>query len=309
MQPPPPGAILGNYRLLAPLGKGGMGVVYQAEDLKLRRTVAMKFLSAGALSNPEAKQRFLREAQAAGRLDHPNICHIYGLEDADGWTFIVMAFAEGGSLARKLEAGLTLSEALDLAIQVGEGLKAAHAKGIIHRDVKVANVLLNSDGVAQIADFGLARIEERSRITRPGTLLGTVASMAPEQIAAADSDVRTDVWGFGTMLYEMCTGHRPFQRGDAHQTMQAILHEDPAAPTSLNPALPAELDRILAKALAKPRDERYQHIDDLVADLRSLRRNLTSGQESLPAGPAASAEAPTATLQQRSWFDRLFRRR
>lgn len=308
MDPVRPGEILGSYRILEPLGQGGMGIVYKAEDLKLKRTVALKFLSPKSLGDPTAKARFLREAQAAGCLDHPNICHVYGLEDDAGRTFIVMAYLDGGSLARKLQAGLTLAGALDIAIQAGEGLIAAHAKGIIHRDIKASNILLNSYGVAQIADFGLARIEERSRITRPGALIGTVASMAPEQITAEDADARTDIWGFGAMLYEISTGRRPFQHAEAANLMHAILHEEPAAPTSLNPALPPDLDWILAKALAKRREERYQHIDDLVADLRILRRNLTAAQSSASAGSAAAPEASTETLQQTGWFDRFFRR-
>lgn len=304
-----PGDIVGNYRILEPLGAGGMGVVYKAEDLRLQRTVALKFLPPAAVADPIARQRLLREAQAAGRLNHPHICPIYGLEDDAGRSFIVMAYAEGGSLAHKLAAGLCLAEALDIAIQAGEGLKAAHAKGIIHRDIKPANVLLNPPGSAQITDFGLARIEKRSRITRPGTLLGTVASMAPEQVLAEDADIRTDVWGFGIMLYEMCTGLQPFHRADPKQSMQAILSAEAAAPSAVNPALPAELDHILAKALAKRRDERYQHIDDLVADLRVARRNLTAAQQALPAGRPASAAAQTTTVERENWFERLFRRR
>ena len=303
------GQTISHYRILDKLGEGGMGVVYKAEDLKLRRIVALKFLSTKALADPTARARFLREAQAAGCLDHPNICHIHDLEEAGEQTFIVMALVEGSSLAQRIQSGLTLADALDIAIQVGEGLQAAHAKGIIHRDLKAANILVSPAGIAQITDFGLARIEDRSRITRPGTLMGTVAFMSPEQIMAQDADARTDIWSFGAMLYEMCTGCQPFLRSDFEKSMKAILHDEPAAPTSISPNLPAGLDWILRKALAKSRDERYQHIDDLVADLRVLRRGLTSEQRALPVGQGAAAIAPTETIENRTWLDRMFRRR
>jgi len=286
-----------------------MGVVYKAEDLKLKRIVALKFLAQSALADPVAKARMVREAQAAGCLDHPNICHVHDFEESEGHLFIVMACIEGASFAQRLRDGLTLAQALDIAMQAGEGLKAAHERGVIHRDIKPANILVSASGLARITDFGLARIQERSRITRPGAFMGTVVSMAPEQIRAEDADARTDIWACGVMLYEICTGRPPFQRGDFEQTVRAVLHEEPVRPCAVNPALPADLDWILEKALAKLREQRYQHIDDLVADLRGLCRRLTPQQQSLPAGAAIFANSPTQTMEKRTWIDRIFRSR
>jgi serine/threonine protein kinase len=299
------GQTIAHYRILEKLGEGGMGVVYKAEDLKLRRIVALKFLSDKSLADPIAKARFLREAQSAGCLDHPNICHVYDLEESGEKMFIVMAYVEGRSLTHRLGEGITLGQALELAIQVGEGLKAAHSRGIIHRDVKPANILVGRDEVARITDFGLARIEQRSRITKPGTFMGTVSAMAPEQIRAEDADARTDIWAFGVMLYEICTGRRPFQRATHEASMQAILREDPVRPCAANPKLPPDLDWILGKALAKLPGERYQHIDDLVADLRALRRGLSAEQQGCPVGAAAMLDTPTQTIGQRTWIDRI----
>jgi serine/threonine-protein kinase len=268
------GETIAHYRILEKLGEGGMGVVYKAEDARLRRLVALKFLSATTASDAKAAARFLREAQAGGGLDHPNICRVHGLEEHDGRAFIVMAFVEGESLARRIRAGLRLGEALDIAIQVGEGLRAAHERGIVHRDVKPANILVTPEGVAKITDFGLALVQDRSRLTVPGTVMGTMTTMAPEQLRAEDADPRTDVWALGVVLYEMCTGRLPFVRADAVKLTKAILEEDPLKPSTVHPMLPTDLDGIVEKALAKARDDRYQHVDGLVADLRSLRRTL-----------------------------------
>ena len=306
------GDAIGHYRVLEKLGEGGMGVVYKAEDTQLRRLVALKFLSEKTASDARAAARFLREAQAGGGLDHPNICRVHGLEEHEGRTFIVMAFVEGQSLAGKIRAGLRLGDALDLGIQIGEGLKAAHERGIVHRDIKSANVLITPDGVAQITDFGLALVKDRTRLTLPSTVMGTLTTMAPEQLRAEDADARTDVWALGVVLYEMCTGRLPFAHKDVVRLTRAIFEEHAPRPTLVCPSLPADLDEIVGKALAKAREDRYQHVDDLVADLRALRRRLTAEQEALGCAPepnpAFDSDAPTGSREARSWLARVLRR-
>ena len=306
------GETISHYRVLEKLGEGGMGVVFKAEDTRLRRLVALKFLSGKTAPDAKATARLLREAQAGGSLDHPNICRVHGLEEHEGRVFIVMAFVEGESLDRRIRAGLRLGEALDIGIQIGEGLKAAHERGIVHRDIKPANVLITQDGVATITDFGLALVRDRSRLTMPGTVMGTMTTMAPEQLRAEDADARTDVWALGVVLYEMCTGRLPFAHRDAVRLMRAILEEGPPSPTAIRPSLPSDLDEIVGKALAKAREDRYQRVDGLVADLRVLRRRLTAGQEALACAPEPSPtldpEAPTASHAARSWLGRVFGR-
>ena len=270
-----------HYRILEKLGEGGMGAVYKAEDQRLKRLVAVKFLSPAVISDRTGRARFAREAQAAAVLDHPNICPVYGLEEAEGLSFIVMAHVNGPTLAQRMDEGMTLAEILDCAISIGEGLQCAHAHGIIHRDVKAANILLNPRGVPKITDFGLARVENRSRLTTPGTVMGTITAMAPEQLMAEDADRRTDIWACGVLLYEMLTGRRPFERSNTEKTMQAILHETPPAPHAVDPRLPREFGWVFEKVLAKARSERYQHVDDLVTDLRAVRRRLTLEQEAV----------------------------
>jgi len=308
------GDTIGHYRVLEKVGEGGMGVVYKAEDTRLRRLVALKFLSARTAPDAQAEARFLREAQAGGGLDHPNVCRVHGLEEHEGRTFIVMAFVEGESLARRIRSGLKLGEALDIAIQIGEGLKAAHERGILHRDVKPANILVSAEGTAKLTDFGIAFVRDRSRLTLPGTVMGTLTYMAPEQLRAEDADPRTDIWAIGVALYEMCTGRLPFDRADAVQLTKAILEDDPLKPSRIHPTLTEELDGIVEKALAKAREDRYQHLDGLVADLRSLRKRLTPGQEALACsipktGHDAPSEAASAATRARSWIGRLFGRR
>jgi len=308
------GDTIGHYRVLEKLGEGGMGVVYKAEDTRLRRLVALKFLSARTAPEAQAEARFLREAQAGGGLDHPNVCRVHGLEEHEGRAFIVMAFVEGESLARRIRSGLKLGEALDIAIQVGEALKAAHERGILHRDVKPANILVGAEGTAKLTDFGIAFVRDRSRLTLPGTVMGTLTYMAPEQLRAEDADPRTDIWALGVVLYEMCAGRLPFDRADAVKLTKAILEEDPLKPSAIHPMLTQEFDEIVEKALAKAREDRYQHLDGLVADLRSLRRRLTPEQEafacSVPEiGRDAPSEAASAATRARSWIGRLFGRR
>ena len=287
-----------HYRLVEKLGEGGMGAVYKAEDGRMKRTVALKFLSATSLPDPTAQKRFVREAQAAGMLDHPNICTVYGLEEEGGASFIVMACVEGHTLAQKMTQGMTLGEVVDCAIAIAEGCGYAHGRGIVHRDLKAANIIVNAQGTPKITDFGLARLEDRSRLTMPGTVMGTITSMAPEQLMAEDADRRTDIWALGVLLYEMLTGARPFERPSLDRTMQAILHEMPAAPRSVDPRLPNEFGVVFEKCLAKARRERYQYMDELAADLRAIRQRLTPAQAGIliRRGHAGQASVATRTM-------------
>ena len=294
------GQMVLHYRLLEKLGEGGMGTVYKAEDQRLRRLVALKFLSADVLSDSTSRARFVREAQAAGALDHPNICTVYGLEEADGFCFIVMACVDGPSLGQKMIEGMTLAQALDCAIAIGEGLECAHSHGVVHRDIKPANILLNPQGVPKITDFGLAFLENLSRLTLPGTVMGTITAMAPEQLLAEDADRRTDIWAFGVLLFEMLTGRKPFDGANIQETTQAILHQTPPSPHTLDSRLPREFGRVFEKVLAKARSERYQHIDDLVTELRAIRRGLTAEQEAVAIRRTEQPEATTATVSSQA---------
>ncbi len=277
---------ISHYRIIEKLGEGGMGVVYKAEDLKLKRTVALKFLSPQALGSEEDKTRFLREAQAAAALDHPNICTVHEIDEVDGQTFIVMAFLEGQTLAEKIKAGpLELDEALEFATQLARGLQAAHLKGTFHRDIKPANLIITesvpSQKLLKITDFGLAQLAERSRLTRPEITLGTLAYMSPEQTEAAGTDQRTDLWALGCVTYEMVSGQLPF-RGDYNQAVQySILQEEPEPLTGLRTGVPMELEWIVGKCLAKKRDDRYPEAAALILDLSTLRKKLEAGQSSV----------------------------
>ncbi len=289
-----------HYKVVEKLGEGGMGVVYKAEDTQLRRTVALKFLSRETLDEEEVKARLIREAQAAAAQDHPNICHVYGIHEEDGETFIAMAYIDGPSLAEKIkERPLPLDEALAMAAQIAEGLHDAHEHGVVHRDVKPHNVMLTSKGQVKIMDFGLAALAGRSKLTKSGTTLGTPAYMAPEQLEGRNVDRRADVWALGCVLYEMLTQKTPFEADYEQAIGYGILNEDPEPVTAQRAGLSPEIDRLLSKALAKDRDERYQHADDLLADLRVLQkqssgaRKALSGQRSAMTSGAAS---PTETL-------------
>ena len=287
-----------HYRILEKLGEGGMGAVYRAEDGRMKRTVALKFLSPGALPDPAGHRRFVREAQAAGMLDHPNICTVYGLEETGDLAFIVMACVEGPTLAEKMDRGMKLGEILDCAIGVAEGCGYAHGRGVVHRDLKAANIILNSRGTPKITDFGLALLENRSRLTTPGTLMGTITTMSPEQLMEEGTDRRTDIWALGVLLYEMLTGARPFERPTMDRTMQAILHETPLSPHAADPRLPSEFGWVFEKSLAKARSERYWYMDEFAADLRAIRQRLIPSQEEIVVrrGGAGQAAAATVTL-------------
>jgi len=259
----------GRYKLLSAAGSGGMGIVFKAEDAKLRRTVALKFLPAGISVDPHAKMRFLREAQAAAALDHPNICPVYEVDEAGGEMFLTMAFIEGKSLKERIEEGpLPLIEVQSIASQVAEGLKAAHDKGVIHRDVKPANIMLSREGQVRVTDFGLASVEGGIDLTRPQMVLGTPAYMSPEQARGAKTDGRTDIWSFGCILFEMATGRRPFI-GDHGQTVaNEILNDAPPAPSSLRADIPTGLSEIIIRCLRKAPDERYQDFESVLSKLQ-----------------------------------------
>lgn len=266
------GKTVSHYKILEKLGEGGMGVVYKAEDTALKRTVALKFLPPELTREGEAKERFIHEAQAASSLEHTNICNIHEINETEnGQLFIVMACYEGESLRDQIERGpLILERALDIAIQIASGLTKAHEKGIVHRDIKSANVFITDDGVVKILDFGLAKLGDRTKLTREQSILGTVTHMSPEQVRSENVDPRSDIWSLGVVLYEMLTGQLPF-KGDYEQAViYSILNESPKPVTAIRSGIPIELDRIIGKALVKEPSERYQHVDEMIVDLKTI---------------------------------------
>ncbi len=269
-------ATISHYRILGKLGEGGMGVVYEAEDTKLKRTVALKFLPPELTKDVQAKTRFIQEAQAAAALDHPNICPVFEIGEAEGKTYIAMPYIRGRSLKDRIAAEpLAIEEALEIAGQVAEGLKEAHERGIIHRDIKPANIMLTDKGQAKIMDFGLAKLTGAADITRSMAVMGTVAYMSPEQARAEAVDQRTDIWSFGATLYEMLSGRMPFGRRSDQALIYSILHEAPEPLTRLRPDIPVLLERIVQKALEKDKSLRYQNMAKILADLKAAR---TSGR-------------------------------
>jgi len=285
------GRTISHYKILEKLGEGGMGVVYKAEDTQLRRIVALKFLSSETVGNEDVKARLIREAQASASLDHPNICAVHGIHEEQGQTFIAMAFIDGPALADKIkERPLPLGEALGFAIQIAEGLQEAHEKGIVHRDVKPHNVMLTAKGQIKIMDFGLASLAGRSKLTKSGTTLGTPAYMAPEQLEGRDVDRRADIWALGCVLYEMLAQRTPFDAEYEQAIAYGILNEAPEPVSAQRADVQPEVDRIIAKALAKGREQRYQHADDLLVDLRALAEELKSDRSPGLSGPKKLAE-------------------
>jgi len=265
----------GRYQLMEELGRGGMGVVYKAEDTKLKRTVALKFLPPELTHIPDVKDRFMREAQAAAALDHPHICTVYEFDEAEEKTFISMAYIEGQSLKKKIDSGpLELDEALSIATQVAEGLKEAHKKGIIHRDIKSANIMLDERKQAKIMDFGLARKTEGTLITKEGTAMGTIAYMSPEQAQGEEVDQRTDIWSFGVVLYEMLTGQLPFKGEHEQAVVYSIRKDKPRPITEVNAEIPQSIEQVVDKALEKDANKRYQQVDELLDDLKSISAGI-----------------------------------
>ena len=268
--------VAGKYRIVRKLGRGGMGVVYEAEDLRLERTVALKFLPAGLTADPEARERFVHEARTASSLDHPNICTIHDVDETpEGGLYIAMACYPGETLREKIARGsLAPADAVRIAAEVAEGLATAHEHGIVHRDVKPGNIMVTPDGLAKILDFGLAKLAGEARLTQPGTTVGTVAYMSPEQARGDEVDARTDLWSLGVILYEMASGTLPFGRDSERAVLHAIVHEEPRTVKSLRPGFPAEIEGVIRKALAKDPGRRYGSAREMAGDLRRLEEAM-----------------------------------
>ena len=303
------GSTVSHYRVFEKLGGGGMGIVYRAEDLVLKRPVALKFLPQDLTKDKRSLERFLREARAAAALNHPNICTVYEIGEHDEQQFIVMELLEGRTLKYHIGSRpLPKQETVDLAIQIVDALEAAHSKGIIHRDIKPANIFVSPRGQAKVLDFGLAKLlaaeatsdplveaartlsGSNDELTDSGSTVGTVAYMSPEQVRGQQLDARTDLFSFGTVLYEMATGQQAFMGHTAALTYDAILNRPPTAPARINPEIPPKVQGIIDKALEKDRDLRYQSASEFRADLKRLRRDMDSAEMQVVLGTTNAAK-------------------
>lgn len=263
------------YQLIQELGRGGMGVVYKAKDTKLKRIVALKFLPSELTCEPDAKERLLREAQAASRLDHNNICTVHEVDEAEGQTFIAMAYVDGQSLKEKIKLGpLKLNEALNIAAQIVEGMQEAHEKQIVHRDIKSANIMTTTKGQAKIMDFGLAKLAEYTGFTKNGTTMGTTAYMSPEQARGEKVDHRSDIWSLGVILYEIVTGQLPFKGENEQAIIYSILNENQEPISALRTGVPMELERIVNRAMSKEKEDRYQTAVDMQSEIQKVKRDF-----------------------------------
>jgi serine/threonine protein kinase len=300
------GQQVSHYRILGKLGGGGMGVVYEAEDLKLGRHVALKFIPENLAHDPKSLERFTREARAASQLNHPNICTIHGIEDNNGHPFIVMEKLDGESLKQHISGhAMVLEEVLDVGVQVADALVASHTKGIVHRDIKPANIFMTPSGQVKVLDFGLAKLVHSEEdggdqsLTAVGVIPGTAVYMSPEQARSETIDARSDLFSFGVVLYEMSTGKKPFTGNNSLVTLDAVLHSKPVPPKDLNPKVPIELEGIIGKAMEKDRSHRYQSAAEMRSDLALLKREAESGTIK-PASNTAILRAASRTFGRNS---------